>query len=278
MEREDVPVTVADPFRPDEHCNVNCRVSLATEVPADRLGIHMSRLSHLVAASIMRTYPTLDDYAVALARAVGEGQYGGCTQVTVKGVLSFYETVAGRSMRPGKLSLEQTDLHASAVIRGGEVSRSSGIGFYHLTACPCVQEVLKSARSLGGDGRTADEAMPLLTHSQRCRSDVWVHGIPGTVPHGKLLDAFDRVIFRTQNTLPREQELALVYRAHRSPQFIEDAARDLLRATYSVVGKDPGCRTIEVCLRSMESIHSYDIFVRSIATAEELCARVGGER
>jgi GTP cyclohydrolase FolE2 len=120
--------------------------------------------------------------------------------------------------------------------------------------------------------------MPLLTHSQRCRSEVWVHGISGALSYGRLLNAFDRVVFRTQNTLPREQELALVYRAHRCPQFAEDAVRDLLRATYSVVCKDTGFNRIEVHSRSIESIHNHDIFVRSTATAEELSARAGGER
>jgi hypothetical protein len=95
---------------------------------------------------------------------------------------------------------------------------------------------------------------------------------------GTLLDAFDRVVVRIQNTSPREQALASDYRAHRSPQLAEDAARDLLQATYSVEGKDTDFNRIEVRSRSNEPIQRYDFFVRSTATAEKLSAQAGHER
>ena len=81
------------------------------------------------------------------------------------------------------------------------------------------------------------------------------------MPVHELLRAMDRVIFRTCNTLPRDLELALVYRAHREPQFVEDAARSLAAACRQLRPSSGPDDRIRIESRSLESIHGHDIVV-----------------
>ena len=79
------------------------------------------------------------------------------------------------------------------------------------------------------------------------------------LPIKDLLECIDAIVVRCQNTLPREFELLTVYRAHKNPQFLEDTLRDMLYATYYLIGKDFPESTIHIQSSSMESIHDFDI-------------------
>ena len=75
-----------------------------------------------------------------------------------------------------------------------------------------------------------------------------------------------------QNTLPRDHELALVYRAHAAPQFIEDAVREALRAVGDAFGDRHPDAVVRVEAVSYESIHDYDIAADVRATLAEVNA------
>jgi GTP cyclohydrolase FolE2 len=125
----------------------------------------------------------------------------------------------------------------------------------------CVQQTYKHALlQTKGDIHTALKTIsPLLTHSQRCCTRVEVKDLHRPLPIQSILEMLDRILYRVQNTLPREYELLLVYRAHHAPQFIEDVVRQILANLYSLLKTDFAESTIYINANSMESIHDFDI-------------------
>lgn len=69
----------------------------------------------------------------------------------------------------------------------------------------------------------------------------------------------DSVLLRTCNTLPRDAELSLVYRAHREPQFIEDAPRAAAVSVACLWSPGASFGRIVGRSRSLESIHGHDL-------------------
>ncbi|HWP41621.1 MAG TPA: GTP cyclohydrolase, FolE2/MptA family [Blastocatellia bacterium] len=253
VSRSNVPVLVTDPFDSSSQTHISCDVTVLTEVPATKRGIHLSRISDAIARLSERTFASLQGYASALAERVRSGQYGGRTSARVSGLYSYYERVPGRTPDKDKLSLESIGLRAGSFHSPGEHAESAGLVFTNITACPCVQQTLKHA-SPQGVGE-----LPTLTHSQRCETSLNVERIGGGLPVRDLLEAIDRVVVRTRNTLPREYEALLVHRAHQKPQFMEDVVRQVLFCGYEQLKERFPDSSLRVTSRCMESIHAFDI-------------------
>lgn len=261
MVREHVPLRIRDPFGSEAAVVVPSTLQLLTEVPEDKRGIHTSRIGSLLADSLREVHGSMQEYARTLAGLLNEKEYGLASSVSVRGVLSYLEEVEGWRDEKNKTSLEHLELMASARIDAGKWSESAGFGVNHITACPCVQQTYKHAlqQSKGDAAAALDFVGPLLTHSQRCFSRLEIRGVTADLPLLPLFEAVDSVIYRVQNTLPREFELHLVYRAHRRPQFIEDAARQMLAAAARALGNEHGDSRVSLHSTSMESIHDFDI-------------------
>jgi GTP cyclohydrolase FolE2 len=86
-----------------------------------------------------------------------------------------------------------------------------------------------------------------------------------------VLAALDTVLVRTCNTLPRDLELACVFRAHQRPQFIEDAVRAAAVAVAGALMPGVRFRRLAVRSRSLESIHEFDLDA-SLALDARACA------
>ncbi len=256
VQRRAIPVTITDPFDRRRSAQLSCSVSAHASLEASRRGIHVSRIGDALAQLAPQAFASLPDYATALCEQIATAQGSSAAEVRVSGVLSYLEPLAGLK---DKASIEHLELSAQASLAKGALSVSSGLGFNHITACPCVQQTYK--HSFDGAQRLllelAERGVPLLTHSQRCHSRITIGGAAPSLPD--LLASIDRVVVRCQNTLPRELELLAVHRAHREPQFLEDALRELLRAVFELLGRDHPSATIHVRATSMESIHDFDI-------------------
>ncbi len=261
LDRRHVPVRIANPFGGGTPCQVSCDVAVRTEVPARRRGIHTSRIGDAIAEACRAVYPGLQDFASALAGAIRGAEYGGPTEVRVSGIVSYLEAVPGWKREKDKTSLEHVEIHARSRLEDGAEHITAGLTVNHITACPCVQQTYKHAleRSRGDSDEAIRAVAPLLTHSQRCRTRVEIEGLTGPLPVAELLEVLDATLYRVQNTLPREYELALVYRAHARPQFIEDAVRQTLAGVGRAFGARFPASTVRVHSVSYESIHDYDI-------------------
>lgn len=273
VQRQHIPVKIVDPFDSQQVTTLVCDLSLCTAIPLHKRGIHMSRIGNLIADSTSASYENLQHYASHLAVALNDCQYGGPSEVHVSGILSYIEAVQGWKPAKDKRSLESIRLYASAVANQEQVVESAGLRLAHITACPCVQQTYKHAllQSNGDVEKAHALTAPFFTHSQRCETEVQIENLPQRLSMQKLLELLDQVLYRTQNTLPREYEVLLVYRAHREPQFIEDATRQVIAALYAFLQDDvyANC-AIKVHATSMESIHDFDIESKFYMTMSEL--------
>jgi GTP cyclohydrolase FolE2 len=259
--REHVPLRLRDPFASGREVSLDACVRLLTEVPADKRGIHTSRIGSLLAEGVQVVHASLQEYVRWLAEELRTKEYGGGAEVRASGTLSYLERVEGWKGDKDKVSLEHVGLSAAATLQGGQWSESAGFVVQHITACPCVQQTYKHALQQARSDIDAalGQIAPLLTHSQRCTTRIEVRNLSGLLPFQSLFAAVDGCVFRVQNTLPREFELHLVYRAHRNPQFLEDATRQIASAVAGALGEEFAGSTLALHSTSMESIHDFDI-------------------
>ncbi len=255
VRREAIPVLIADPFGSGAPVQLSCAIEARVGLDKKRRGIHVSRIGDLLAQLSGKVFPSVKDYAAELLERLVRTQNGESGSVTVEGVLTYFERVSGVKE---KASLEHLTLHSHVSCFGGRTIASTGIGFNHITACPCVQETYRHSFSSGARSARGRK-LQLITHTQRCRTRINLIDILRFPSLPDLLGAIDAVVVRSQNTLPREFELLNVYRSHAGPQFLEDVLRELLRAIYNVVRPLSSEGEIEISSVSMESIHDFDM-------------------
>jgi len=261
VKRRAIPVQLVDPLGGGQTVHLSSTVDAFVSLGSKRRGIHTSRIGDLLAKLTGTVHLSLHDYASQVNGLLRATQGSDTAQVSVHGVFSYLETVSGVKE---KSSIEHLELFADANCTDGRVSLSSGIGFGHMTACPCVQETYR--HSFGPNGSSAStipfkKQSPLLTHSQRCQTRLMLCDVNEPPTLRELLACIDEIVVRSQNTLPREFELLNVHRAHAQPQFLEDVLRDLLPGLHRLVRKcspQSGGR-IEIKSASMESIHDFDL-------------------
>lgn len=259
LTRSSIPVRLANPLGGTGTVDLSCDVDAFVDLAAERRGIHVSRIGDLLARLAVETFPSLSHYARRLHDELRAVQESDTATVAVRGVLTYLEAVRGVK---DKSSLEHLDLSAEAATRGGVPALSQSVGFGHITACPCVQETYRN--SFGPEHEAlqrvvSETRMPLLTHSQRCRTRVTIAGAERPVPLEPLVACLDQVVVRSQNTLPREFELLNVHRSHAKPQFLEDVVRELTYGVYKLIARDYPKATIRIRSSSMESIHDFDL-------------------
>jgi GTP cyclohydrolase FolE2 len=271
--REGVPVRILHPLEAGQETVLACDIDIRTTLDAAHRGIHVSRMGNVLAEVTLERYETLDAFTEQLCRRVQETQYGGTTTISVRSRFWYREAVSGFGSKKDKVSLESVGL-LSQVTRdaSGRSQRLRGIEVDHITACPCVQQTLK--HSLGQrkpDPVSHTPESPPLTHSQRSRTSVEVGSASGPTI-AALLQAVDEVLFRSQSTLPRPQELLLVLRAHQKPQFLEDVMRDLTQRVCRLSRELPDDAPLRIRSQSLESIHEFDLggeLVTSLAEARK---------
>jgi len=269
--RDHVPLHIQNPFDQNESTQLNARITLETRVPASHRGIHMSRVGNIIAEVSTKMYSNLQECAIDLAELLSESQYEGGAAVEITAPFSFVEEVIGWKDQVSKKSLETIRLSVNTGLNGEELIQNAGIEVSNITACPCVQQTYKHVLLAKGiTDSTMNDLDPLLTHSQRCNTKVTLTNLPETLPIINLLKIIDNTVVRVQNTLPRDQELLMVYRAHKSPQFMEDVVRNLLGTTYSYFSSKYSSSGIEVTTKSIESIHDFDIHAKVSYSFAEL--------
>lgn len=269
LTRENIPISIRSPFESDTFQQVACSVKLAIHLPATKRGIHISRLNHAIAEQSQKRFDNLQQCVENLTKTVSEITYGAPAHVSLSGKLAYWEAVPGWKAAKDKLSLEHIGLHCEGYLEGGKFIQQAGFSFNHITACPCVQQTMKHLLLTKKVNIEPFTQIPFLTHSQRCETKVSIQHIPEALPLSTLIRAVDKVIFRVRNTLPRENELLLVFQAHQKPQFIEDVVRQIPLSLYEVVQNYPHS-TVKTTCRSMESIHDFDIHAESEYTVAQL--------
>lgn len=225
-------------------------------LPANRRGIHMSRIEQAISALHDKKFSGLPEYGILLATHILEAQNGQSVSVELSGRMPLIQQAPVSKL----YSIDSIDITFAVELRKDKPIATEnvlvGAGVHHLTACPCTlsyNEVLFNR---------FHDPWPLATHSQRSRTELLVslknyEQLPG---YSLLVGILDSVLHVSQDLLKRPDETELVLKAHRLPQFAEDTVREVARAAAEKF-KDalPPETRIQVNSLSLESIHIHDV-------------------
>jgi GTP cyclohydrolase-4 len=151
-----------------------------------------------------------------------------------------------------------------------------------MVACPCAQDMVHSyaAVRLREEGFPNDviekmlSVTPLATHNQRGRATLMI-GTESDIDARDLVDLAESAMSsENYGLLKRPDELYIVNKAHAHPHFVEDVARELLRATIEKYGEMPDDTFVWVRQRNEETIHKYDVEAEGWGTFGELRAEI----
>lgn len=259
LQRDDVPVIIADPLDDTLTHQLRCSVRISVSLDAMLRGIHVSRMSNALAeVCFEQCYPNLLAFTTNAADKIAMTQEASSCRVQAEGVYTFRELIEGWKPEKNKTSIEAIPLTADTFYSDSKpVLKSAGFRISHITACPCVQSALVTLMQLKD---VESQGVPLLTHSQRCETEITLKDVIQYFDFPAALMLVDRCTTRTQNTLPREQELSLVHRSHSTPSFLEDVVRDcaneFTREFSSILNPGGGVHVSSV---SQESIHCFNL-------------------
>src|SRR3989442_461181 len=115
---------------------------------------------------------------------------------------------------------------------------------------------------------------PLATHNQRGKATLMIgtnHGLDAR----DLIDLAEGAMSsENYGLLKRPDELYIVNKAHANPRFVEDVAREILRAVVEKYTELPDDTFVWVRQRNEETIHKYDVEAEGWGTLGELRAEI----
>lgn len=239
------------------------------DLPAHRRGIHMSRIEEVMAALFTEQFDDLRDYAVALGRKMIIRQDAGSGSVVLSGKLP----IVRRASVSERDSLDTVDIDTTVrLVREKDIVRytaMNGLGVSHITACPCTQ--VYNAALFESD----TSSCPLPTHSQRSYTRLSVETSGSRPSFTELLACLENALHVTQDLLKRPDEAEIVLKAHRHPQFAEDAVRETAMAVgRKFTGLLPPSSRVIIESLSLESIHIHDVHCRVEVTLGEISKRL----
>jgi len=158
------------------------------------------------------------------------------------------------------------------VLVGAEVT-----GF---TVCPCAQELIKvkaieELKKIGfnnGEIKKILETIPIPSHNQRGRAMI---KIQVTKDFSPSIDELIQIAKRSMSmeiyeVLKREDELKVVWDAHKNPRFVEDCVRLMAKLIVETFKDAPDNVIVILRQENEESIHQHNVLAERIATIGEL--------
>ncbi len=164
---------------------------------------------------------------------------------------------------------------SSKVRRSVEKETWIGVEVWGITACPCAQELIKARIrerliECGYDEKVLD-CIPLPTHNQRGKAEVWVQLRGFRISLERLMEiAKAGMSCEMYELLKREDEVEVVEKAHRNPMFVEDSVRKMAEKAVKVLSKAPPETLVILRQENEESIHQHNVFAEIRASLGEL--------
>ena len=247
------------------------KISAFFSLPAERRGIHASRIYEAV-LDVTREKDgkrdgkrTLDQMATELAVAVLERDQE-CSRAEVSISAKLFEPATSPvTERPAYLASHVSVRSVS--VRDDKVRplmKSVAARVTGVTACPCAKSVVQALTGEEGRDYTA-------THMQRTLASLRLTLRPEEhVMFGTLTRILrESMSSTTYPGLKRLDEAEVVMRTVKKPVFIEDAVREVVLKVARELGHlHPGDR-ITVRMRSVESLHDYDMLAVYSGTLSE---------
>lgn len=257
-------------------------VSLFADIGPGQKGLHMSRFSHaletVVGECVREEAPDVESLASRIAERVVIGQGAQRSEVRISAgfTLRKYAPVSGLPTD------EMYRLLGVAVCGAQGGRRMVGVEVEGMTACPCAQDMIQqhSRENLEEAGFSAEDiekvllAVPTAAHSQRSRATLML-GTDARVRAEDLVEiAESSMSSENYGLLKRQDEFFVVHKAHRRPRFVEDVAREMLRAAVHTYQDLPGDDFLLAQVTSYESIHKHNAFAEGAGTLTELRSQI----
>jgi GTP cyclohydrolase FolE2 len=256
-------ISIASMETPQTYVPVLCEISTGTNLRENR-GIHMSRCIQSIFTLAERTFPTLDDFALALAQMVREKQESETAFADVTGTY-----IHKRYTRKTHLaSFDNLQLISKASVSANSTRLITGMKVYNATACPCTKTYTKYSivPELQTMGLTHDQINRIVeiaiagTHMQRGTTSLQVDKENSAISHRDLFAILEKSVHLVNELLKRPDEHDLVVRTLSKPQFTEDVVREVAYNAYQHL-KDILPPTADVYIESLlqDSIHIHDV-------------------
>jgi GTP cyclohydrolase I/GTP cyclohydrolase-4 len=264
------------------YAELECFVDLAPS----QAGVHMSRFEEVVGeaidAVVLGEAFRAETLAAHIAERVRERQGGLRAEVTI--TARYPETVA--TPVSGIETQEIYTLFGTAVASDRGTRTLTGVQAQGMTACPCAQGLVEaSARErLAGHGFDEEQielvfdSVPVATHNQRGIGTLHIGCPEGCEAE---IDARDllRIVEQSMSSeiyelMKRSDEQAVVERAHRTPRFVEDCVREMLRRVGEAYPDlDDGAFAM-ARQENLETIHRHNVVAERHGLLGELRAEL----
>ncbi|MGH2497260.1 MAG: GTP cyclohydrolase MptA [Ktedonobacteraceae bacterium] len=260
----------------------NATFDLYADLDASQAGVHMSRFSDALEEVMeevdSQSWARIETLAEHIARTIVDKQKAYRAEVHIRTDLPVqkWTPVSGRPTQ------EIYGMLAQAVATRQHSRSMIGVEVQGMVACPCAQDMVHSYAKVrlqeeGFPDPIIDRMLdvtPLATHNQRGRATLMI-GTERSLDARDLIDLAESAMSsENYGLLKRPDELYIVNKAHANPRFVEDVAREMLRA---IVEKYPDLSDdsfVWVRQRNEETIHKYDVEAEGWGTLGELRAEI----
>ncbi len=183
--------------------------------------------------------------------------------------------------KTGLKTQEMYKILGRALNEDGRVRKMVGVEVTGISTCPCAHEGLLeySKERLAGNFTDAEivkilETLPIASHNQRNVSQILLevpHGHEGEIEAEDLISLLeDSMSSRLYEVLKREDEVAVVLKAHANPNFVEDIVRKVLISIVKRYPSLPEETLVFARSESFESIHQHNAIAERLARLGEL--------
>lgn len=260
----------------------NAQFDLYADLGATQAGVHMSRFSdaldEVMEEIVGNTWPNIEFLAEYIAKNIVDKQNALRAEVHIRSTFPLER----KTPVSGRPTQEIYRLLAQAVATSKSTRHMIGVEVEGMVACPCAQDMVheyaRARLQEGGFPEDVIEKMldvtPLATHNQRGKATLMIgtnHGLDAR----DLIDLAEGAMSsENYGLLKRPDELYIVNKAHANPRFVEDVARDILRAVVEKYTDLPDESFVWVQQRNEETIHKYDVEAEGWGTLGELRSEI----
>jgi GTP cyclohydrolase I/GTP cyclohydrolase-4 len=249
-------------------------------------GAHMSRFEEVVNEAIdeavLAESLKAEHLAAAIAERVRDRQGGMRAEVSL--AARYPETVP--APESGKPTQEIYTLLGTAVASTAGTRTLTGVQAQGMTACPCAQELIATGArerlaAAGYEPERIDEILelvPVATHNQRGIGTLFLgrsEDCPTEIDARELLAIVESSMSsEIYELMKREDERAVVEKAHANPRFVEDCVREMVRR---LAGSHPdldGRNYILARQENLETIHRHNVIAERSGELAEVLAEL----
>jgi GTP cyclohydrolase I/GTP cyclohydrolase-4 len=260
------------------YAELECYVDLNPQ----QAGVHMSRFEEVIGEAIDEVILgeafRAETLAAHIAGRIRERQAGMRAEVTI--AARYPETVS--TPVTGQSTQELYTLFGTAVASERGTRTLIGVQAQGMTACPCAQDLVAGAArerlaEQGFDAEEIDrviESVPIATHNQRGIGTLYVgcpEGCETDIDARDLLHIVEQSMSSEIYALmKRPDERAVVEKAHRTPRFVEDCVREMIRrVVITYPGLDPTA-FLMARQENLETIHRHNVVAERYGALAEL--------